>query len=102
MLMVTTTVGMLDGVLGDTSHLWPAVSLHAELVVGSASLEHWLVNSSTASDEAEHSSVSAAVELLDAGWELDSGLSSVGVVGDDGAVSTGSLCNPASVAGFLL
>jgi len=102
MLMVTTTVWMLYRVLGDTSHLWPAVSLHAELVVGSAGLEHWLVDSSTASDEAKHSSVSAAVELLDTGWELDSSLAGVGVVGDNGAVATGSLGNLASVTGFLL
>jgi len=102
MLMVTTTVWMLDWILGDTSNLWPAVSLHAELVVGSAGLEHWLVDSSTAGDETEHGTVSAAVELLDAGWQLDSGLASVGVVGYNGAVATGSLGNPASVTGFLL
>jgi len=102
MLMVTTTVGMLDWILGDTSNLWPAVSLHAELVVGSAGLEHWLVDSSATGDEAEHGSVSAAVELLDAGWQLHSGLAGIGVVGDNGAVSAGSLGDLASVTGFLL
>jgi len=102
MLMVTTTVGMLDWILGDTSNLWPAVSLHAELVVGSACFEHWLVDSSTAGDETEHGTVSAAVELLDAGWQLDSGLAGVAVMGDNGAVSTGSLGDLASVTGFLL
>jgi len=101
MLMVSTTVGMLDGVLGDTSNLWPAVSLDAELVVGSACFEHWLVDSSATGDESEHGTVSAAVELLDAGWQLDSGLASVGVVGDNGAVSAGGLGNPASVTRFL-
>jgi len=102
MLMVTTTVGMLDWILGDTSNLWPAVSLHAELVVGSACFEHWLVDSSTAGDETEHGTVSAAVELLDAGWQLDSGLAGVAVMGDNGAVSTGSLGDLASVTRFLL
>merc|ERR1712036_211723 len=58
MLMVTTTVGMLDWILGDTTHLWPAVSLHAELVVGAAGLEHWLVDSSAAGDEAQRGTVS--------------------------------------------
>jgi len=101
MLMVTTTVGMLDWILGDTSYLWPAVSLHSELVVGASGLEHWLVDSSAAGDEAEHGSVAAAVELLDAGWQLHSGLAGVGVVGDNGAVSTGSLGDLASVTGFL-
>jgi len=102
MLMVTTTVWMLDGVLGDTSHLWPAVSLHAELVVGSASFEHGLVDSSATGDEAKHGSVSAGVKLLDARRELDSGLASVGVVGDDGAVATTGLGDLATVTRFLL
>jgi len=102
MLMVTTTVGMLDGVLGDTSHLWPAVSLHAELVVGSAGLEHGLVDSSATGDEAKHGSVSAGVKLLDARRKLDSGLASVGVVGDDGAVATTGLGDLATVTRFLL
>merc|ERR1712072_1523231 len=77
MLMVTTTVGMLDWILGDTTHLGPAVSLHAELVVGATGLQHWLVNSSAASDETERRTVSAGVQLLDAGWELDSGSAGV-------------------------
>jgi len=101
MLMVTTTVRMLDWILGDTSHFWPAVSLHAELVVGSAGLEHWLVNSSATSDEAKHSSVSAAVKLLDTRWQLHSGFAGVRVVGNDGAVSTGGFGDLATVTGFL-
>jgi len=88
MLMVTTTVGMFDWILGDTSNLWPAVSLDSELVVSSASLQHWLVDSSTTGDESEHGSVLGSVELFDSGWKLDSGFAGVGVVGDDGAVST--------------
>lgn len=52
MLMITTTVRMFDGILGDTTNLGPAVSLHAVLVVGSAGLEHGLVDSSSACDEA--------------------------------------------------
>jgi len=87
MLMVTTTVGMFDWILGDTSNLWPAVSLDSELVVSSASLQHWLVDSSTTGDESEHGSVLGSVELFDSGWKLDSGFAGVGVVGDDGAVS---------------
>jgi hypothetical protein len=102
MLMVTTTVGMLDGVLGDTTNLGPAVALHAELVVGAAGLEHGLVDSSTASNEAEARSVLAVEELLDAGWELHSGSAGVGVVRDDGAVTAGGLCDLAAVASLLL
>jgi len=101
MLMVTTTVGMLDWVFGYTSHLWPAVSLHAELVVGSAGLEHWLVDSSTARNEAKHSSVSAAVKFFDTRWEFHSSFAGVSVVGNDGAVSTRGLGDLASVTRLL-
>jgi len=101
MLMVTTTVRMLDWILGYTSHLWPAVSLDAEFVVGSAGLEHWLVDSSSASDEAKHCSVSAAVKLFDTRWEFYSSFAGVSIVGNDGAVSTGGLGNPASVTRLL-
>merc|ERR1712227_1145080 len=53
MLMVTTTVGMLDGVHGHTSNLGPAVPLHSVFVVGSAGLEHGLVASTATSNDAD-------------------------------------------------
>jgi len=102
MLMVTTTVRMLDRVLRDTTHLWPAVALHAELVVSAAGLEHGLVDTSAASDEAEARSVLAVEKLFDAGWELHSGSAGVGVVRDDGAVTAGGLGDLAAVTGLLL
>jgi hypothetical protein len=39
MLMVTTTEGMLNGILGHTTNLRPAVTLHGILVIGTTSLE---------------------------------------------------------------
>jgi len=101
MLMVTTTVRMLDWILGDTTNLWPAVTLHAELVVGSAGLEHWLVNSTTASDQTEASAVLAVEKLLDTRRKLDSSSASIGVVSYNSAVSAGGLGNPATVTGFF-
>jgi len=101
MLMVSSSVGMLDWIFSDTSDFWPAVPLYSEFVVGSAGFEHRFVDSSTASDEAEHGSVSAGVELFDTGWKLYSGFAGVGVVGDDGAVSTGSFSDLTSITGFL-
>ena len=38
-------------------HLGPAVPLHSVLVVGSASLEDWLVNPSTSSNTSNHGTV---------------------------------------------
>jgi len=100
--MVSSSVWMLDWIFSDTSDFWPAVSFHSELVVGSASFKHRLVDSSTTSYEAEHRSVSAGVEFFDTGWKFYSGFAGVGVVSDDGAVSTGSLSDLTSISTFLL
>merc|ERR1719284_272951 len=102
MLMVTTTVGMLDGVHGHTSDLGPAVPLDSVLVVGSAGLEHGLVATTPTSDDADDGPVLRGVELLDAGGQLDPGAAGVGVVGDDGAVAAGGLGDLAAIAGLLL
>jgi len=87
MLMVTTTVRMLDWILGDTANLWPAVSLHSKFVVGATGLEHWLVNSTAAGYETQTSSVLAVEELFDARWQLDSSSASIGVVRHDSTVT---------------
>ena len=86
MLMVSSSVWMLDWILGNTSNLWPAVPLYSEFVVSSSGLQHWFINSSTTGDESKHSSVSAGVELFDTRWEFHSGFAGVGVVGDNGAI----------------
>jgi len=92
MLMVTTTMGMLDWVHGNTSHSWPVSLLGLGLEVGSVGLEDWLVSSLAASDDADHASAGGLDGLSDAGWESDSGLLAIlGVTDDDagGAGSTG-------------
>jgi len=101
MLMVTTTMGMLDGVHGHTSDLGPAVPLDSVLVVSTASLEHGLVASTATSNDADDGPVLGGVELLDARRQLDPGSAGVGVVGDDGAVAAGSLGHLAAVAGLF-
>eukprot|EP00056_Hartaetosiga_gracilis_P014064 m.239619 g.239619 ORF g.239619 m.239619 type:complete len:126 (-) comp13951_c0_seq1:527-904(-) len=54
MLMVTTTVGMLYWVHCHTSNTWPAVSLGSVFVFCTSSLQKWLVNTSTTSNETDH------------------------------------------------
>ena len=44
-------------------HLGPAVPLHSVLVVGSASLEDWLVNPSTTSNTSNHGAVGRGYNL---------------------------------------
>lgn len=52
MLVVTTTVGMFNGVHGHTTHLRPAVALCLVFEVSTTSLQHGLVDSATASNNA--------------------------------------------------
>lgn len=54
MLVVTTTVGMVDGVHGHTTSLGPAVALDGELVLGARSLEEGLVGTATTGDDTDH------------------------------------------------
>jgi len=100
--MVTTTVGMLDWILGDTANLWPAITLHSKFVVGATGLQHWLVNSSTAGYQAQRCSVATGVELFDSRWKLHSSSAGIRVVRDNSAVATGSLGDPTAIAGLLL
>merc|ERR1719230_1119109 len=51
--MVTTTVGVLHGVHGHTSHLGPRVALHAVLVVSTTSLQDGLVDTTPTSNDAD-------------------------------------------------
>lgn len=51
-LVVTTSVGMLNRVHGDTTHHRPAVPLGLVLVVGASGLQHRLVRTATAGDDA--------------------------------------------------
>lgn len=81
--MVSTTEGMLDGVHGNTSDLWPAVTFNLVLVVSTASLQHWLVNTSTTGNNTDSCATSAVKHLLGTGWKLNSGLAGIEVVRDD-------------------
>ena len=89
MLMVTTTMGMLDGVHSDTSNSRPVVSLCLVLEPRVVSLKERLVSSLTASSDADHSSALALNGLSGAGRELDSGLLTLISVTDDDGGSTG-------------
>ena len=62
-LMVTASVGMLDGVHGHAAHLGPAVALGLVLVVGAPGLQHRLVDTAAAGDDAHHRSVRRGDDL---------------------------------------
>lgn len=102
MLVVTTTMGMVDGVHSHTSSLGPRVSLDLVLVEGSASLKQGLIDSSTTGNNTNDTSSGRGDNLLGSGRKLDSGLALIGVVADDNDVVTGSSANGTSVTGVLL
>lgn len=101
-LLVTTTVWMVDWVHGDTSDSWPSVSLGLVLPEGVSSLQEWLVGSLSTGNNTNHSSALTLDGLSDTGWELQSGLVTIiGVTDDDGG-GTGGTGEGATVTVFGL
>jgi hypothetical protein len=91
MLMVTTTVRVLNGIFGNTTNLRPAVALDAEAVVRVTGLEDGLFDTATTSDETDASAASGGDGFLLTRRELEAGLAGLFVVRDDDAVVTGGL-----------
>jgi len=91
-LMVTTTVGMLDGVHSHTTNLGPAVSLGLVFVVGVSCLEHRLVETTSSGDDSNASSALTGNNLVSSsGWHFQSGKTLLFQVGkNDGVGSRGS------------
>jgi len=96
-LLVTTTVRMVDWVHGDTTDTWPSVSLGLVLPEGATGLEEWLVGSLTASNNTNHSTALTLDSLSNTRWELDSGLGTVIGVTDNNGGSTGGSGEGATV-----
>jgi len=101
-LMVTTSVRVLNGVTGNTTNLGPAVVLGAEAVEGVTGLEDWLLNSASAGNDADHGAAAGRNGLLLATGELEAGAAGLGVVGDDDAVVTAGAGKGATVASLGL
>ena len=76
-LMVTTTVRMLDGVHCNTSDAWPVSLFSMSSIVGVCGLENWLVSSGTTGNNTNHGSAATNDGFADTGWESNSGLFTV-------------------------
>jgi len=98
MLVVTTTVRMLNGVHCHTTHLWPRVPLGLVFVVGNAGLEHWLLCASSARDLTNSGTARRWHDLLGSRWKLDPALAGLQVVADDDAKVSGSARHHTAVA----
>ena len=85
-LMVTTTVRMLDWVHGYTSDAWPVSLLGVGLVVRIVCLEKRFFGSLSTSDDTDHGSAGSLDGLSHARWHSNTGLLAVlSVANDDGA-----------------
>lgn len=100
-LVVTTTMRVIDGVHGDTSGLGPRVSLGLVLVEGTTGLEQGLVDTTTTGDDTDDTSGVGRHHLLGTRGQLDSRLVFVGVVADDDDVVTRGSGESTTVTGLF-
>jgi hypothetical protein len=114
-----TTVRMVDWIHGNTTSLWPRVALDSELMLSTGCLyevvsniptprvlvsrtHERLVGSSTTCHNSDHSTDIAGNNLLGAGWELDTSLSLIWVVANNGDIVSGSTSKSTTIANLLL
>jgi len=102
MLVVTTSVRVVNGVHGNTSSLGPVVPLALGPEERSSGLQQGLVDTSTSSDDSDGSTGQRRDGLLGTGRQPDSGLLVLDRVSDDGSVVTRSSGERTSVPGLLL
>jgi len=97
-LMVTTTVRMLDGVHRDTSDLRPAVTLDTVLVERGTGFQHRLVDTTTTGNDTNEGTRSGLDFLLGTGRQLQLRLLTIFGVTDDDARSTGGTSESSTVS----
>jgi len=100
-LMVSTTVRMVDGVHSNTTSTRPDVTLGLEFVVRATGLEQGFIDTSTAGDNTDRRTRRSRDGLLCATWEADTGFVVIGVAYDGGVVA-GCTGECATVSDFLL
>jgi hypothetical protein len=102
MLMITTTVGMFHGIHADTANNWPAIALGLVLVIGAASLQHWLVCTATTRDNTDHSPIAGWDNLLTSTRQTNTRATRLRVVRDDCRVITTGSSHTSTIASLLL
>lgn len=89
-LVVTSSVGMLYGILRYTTNLGPAVALDGVLVVGTSGLQQGLIGTTASGDNSDLGTNGGRNRLLSSRGKSKLGGSLFFVVGDDNGVGTGS------------
>lgn len=90
MLMVTTSVRVINWVHTNGSDLREHFSFGLLSPVDITGFEDWFLVSSSSGDDADHSSGVSVDGLSNSGWEFDSGLFSVFGLSDDSGEGSGS------------
>jgi hypothetical protein len=101
-LVVATTVGVINGVHCNTTNLGPLVTLGSVLVASTAGLGDGLVHTASASDDADHSTAIRAHGLAGTGGELDTGQVLIGDMRNDSDIVPRCTSKLAAVAGLAL
>jgi len=101
-LVVTTTVRVLNGVHGHTSHNGPDVALDLVLVIRTTSLQDRLVNTTATSNQTDHSAAGRQDALLGARGETQPCLAGIFVVRDDGGIVTRATSELSTIARVVL
>ena len=97
MLLVTTTMRMVDGVHSDTTDTRVVILLGMTLPPGSTGSEEGLVSTLSTGNDTDHSTAATHNSLTDTGGETDTGLGEVFVVADDNSGGTGGTGEAATV-----
>lgn len=92
MLMVTTTKGMLYGVLGHTTDLGPAIAFDSVFVIGGTGFEHGFIGTAPTSNDSDLSPDGGGHRFLAAAGQSETRGTLFIVVGDD----DGEAARPAS------
>jgi len=101
-LVVTTTVRVLNRIHRAATDLRPAVSLHAVLVEVVTSLENRLVHSTSSCNDAHNGAARRRDGLPRTGWETDTRLLSIVRVAHDHARGARGTCHTSTVGSLLL
>jgi len=97
-LMVTSTMGMFNGVHSDTSNSGPVLLLGLGFVVSVDGSQERLIASLSTSNNSDHSSAGSLDGLSNTGRKLDSGLATIFGVTDDDARGSRSTSEGTSVS----
>merc|ERR1712119_195818 len=101
MLMISTTVGMFNGIHTHSPNLGPAVSFHFVLVVRTTGLQQRFVDTTSTRNDTHTGTVERGDDFLDTRGELDTSHICIFVMSDDGCVTTRSTSQLSTVTGFL-